>query len=212
MKRAARSIRSGSSLKLISGASGVRSTLAQQVDGAAERIDERRASPPPVTSSAIALTVKSRRLRSVSISSAYVTCGLRESSVYDSARNVVISYGAVALLGADRAEPLALRPHRVGPAVEAGLDRVGAGVGGEVEVEVLARVVDQQVADAATDQVQAVPGGAEPVGERRQLGEHGGEAVGDHGPARLTSHPGGRPGPFAHAGTGRPAPGYRRER
>ena len=77
MKRAARSIRSGSSLKLTSGASGVRSTPVA------------RSTAPPngststglsdVTSSAIALTVKSRRDRSASISSENSTSGLRES-------------------------------------------------------------------------------------------------------------------------------------
>ena len=57
------------------------------------------------------------------MSSANVTCGLRDSSVYASERNVVISSVRVvpsgrAALGADRAEPLALRPHRLAPAAE----------------------------------------------------------------------------------------------
>ena len=89
MKRAARSIRSGSSLKLTSGASGVRSTL----------VIRSTAPPNGSTSAGVGrgdlerhrVDVKSRRLRSSSISSAYVTWGLRESSGYDSARNVVIS-------------------------------------------------------------------------------------------------------------------------
>ena len=42
MKRAARSIRSGSSPKLMCGASGVRRTRAGQVGRAAERVDEHR--------------------------------------------------------------------------------------------------------------------------------------------------------------------------
>ena len=53
MKRAARSIRNGSSEKLISGASGVRKRAGHQVDGAAVRIDEhrgRRASSAPAPS------------------------------------------------------------------------------------------------------------------------------------------------------------------
>ena len=156
MKRAARSIRNGSSLKLTSGPSGVRSTLRIR-STAPPNGSTSVGACPAVTSSAIALIVKSRRLRSVSISSAYVTCGLRESSVYDSARNVVISYTR-----SPRLAPIV--PNRSpcvqiasAQPVEARLDRVGAGVGGEVEVEVVAAVVDQQIADAAADQVQAVP-------------------------------------------------------
>ncbi len=42
MKRAARSIRSGSSLKLISGPSGVRSVTGGEIGGTVERVDERR--------------------------------------------------------------------------------------------------------------------------------------------------------------------------
>ena len=53
-----------------------------EVGGAAERVDERAATAgSPVSSSAIALTVKSRRDQIASMSSANVTCGLRESSV-----------------------------------------------------------------------------------------------------------------------------------
>ena len=42
MKRAARNIRNGSSLKLTSGAERRAQHLAHQVDGATERIDQRR--------------------------------------------------------------------------------------------------------------------------------------------------------------------------
>ena len=90
MKRAARSIRSGSSVKLTSGASGVRSTPRREVGGPAERIDElghRRAGELERHR----VDGEVRRDRSDSMSSANTTCGLRESSVYDSARNVVIS-------------------------------------------------------------------------------------------------------------------------
>ena len=66
-----------------------------EVGRPAERVDQLGAGVDPRSpgrsSSAIAFTVKSRRLRSVSMSSANVTCGLRESSAYASARNVVIS-------------------------------------------------------------------------------------------------------------------------
>ena len=90
INRAARIIRNGSSLKLSVGDSGVRNTL-----------DTRSAAPPNgststglsvVSSSAIALIVKSRRDKSVEISVENSTSGLRESGEYASARCVVISY------------------------------------------------------------------------------------------------------------------------
>ena len=40
---------------------------------------------------------------------------------------------------------------------------------------------DEQVADRSADEVQAVPGGGEPFGERGQLGQNGPEAVRNHG-------------------------------
>ena len=90
INRAARIIRKGSSLKLSVGDSGVRSTL-----------DTRSAAPPNgststglsvVSSSAIALMVKSRRDKSIEMSVENFTSGLRESGEYASARCVVISY------------------------------------------------------------------------------------------------------------------------
>jgi len=75
--RAARSMRNGSSLKLSCGDNGVRS-----------RLEFRSSSPPcgstmrgaaEVSSSAIALMVKSRRDKSVSTESENCTSGLRES-------------------------------------------------------------------------------------------------------------------------------------
>ena len=91
-KRAARSMRSGSSSNEISGASGVRRRRAARSVEAVERIDELRSAPSASSSAiAIAFTVKSRRERSVSMSSENVTSGLRLSGRYTSARNVVIS-------------------------------------------------------------------------------------------------------------------------
>ena len=128
MNRAARNIRSGSSSKLISGASGVRSTpLTRSI--APSNGSTRTGSAPPATgvsSSAMALIVKSRRLRSVSIESENVTVGLRESSRYASERNVVISKtrsapSADRRLAPDRPERLALVPHRVRPTRRGGL-------------------------------------------------------------------------------------------
>ena len=81
MKRAARSIRSGSSEKLTSGVERRAQRRRGEVGGAAERVDERGVGGVAArSSSAIALIVKSRRPRSASMSSANVTCGLRESS------------------------------------------------------------------------------------------------------------------------------------
>ena len=84
---AARSMRSGSSENATSGSSGV------------SRIFAARCFTPPNGSTnapsgnrtAMALIVKSRRERSVSMSFANVTAGLRCSSAYTSSRNVVIS-------------------------------------------------------------------------------------------------------------------------
>ena len=80
MNRAARSIRSGSSVKDTSGDSGVRSTPAARSATPPKGSMSSGASPSaPVTRSAMAFTVKSRRDRSASTSSAKVTSGLRES-------------------------------------------------------------------------------------------------------------------------------------
>ena len=156
----------------------------REVVGTAERIDELGRLAAPVSSSAIALTVKSRRPRSDSMASANTTCGLRESSVYDSARNVVISK-------VWRRSPVSrwapIVPNfspwvqiDVGPPVEAALDVGRAGVGGQVDVGVGRCGADEQVADGAADQVQVVSRRREPLGQRRQLGEQGREAVGGH--------------------------------
>ena len=92
-------------------------------------------------------------------------------------------------LGADRAEALALRPHRVGPAVEQRLDLRRAGVGGEVEVVAGRLDAEQEVADRPADEVEPVPGRGEALGQRRQLGEHGGEAGGDHAAGQARGEP-----------------------
>ena len=130
MNRAARSIRSGSSLKLTAGSSGVRSRLAA-----------RSATPPNGSTSsrlgsdsAMALTVKSRRDRSTSSSSANVTSGLRESGTVGLGaerrdlegparpRNPIVP-NRLPCVHTASAQPLTRR-----------LDLVGPGVGGEVEV------------------------------------------------------------------------------
>ncbi len=87
MNRAARIMRKGSSRNDTSGSSGVRRRLAARSaapsNGSTSSGSGRR--------NAIALIVKSRRDRSVSMSSANATSGLRLSGRYTSARNVVIS-------------------------------------------------------------------------------------------------------------------------
>ena len=86
-KRAARSMRSGSSAKEISGSSGVRNRPAARSPspskGSISSMSGRR--------NASALMVKSRRDRSTARSSPKVTSGLRDSGAYTSARCVVIS-------------------------------------------------------------------------------------------------------------------------
>ena len=170
-------------MKLTSGPSGVRSTRVA-----------RSTAPPngstssgiaaPVSSSAIALTVKSRRDE----------IGLDGVGEHDVrlARVVGVRLGAErrdlvdprsatgVALGTDRSEPLALGPDRIGPSVEAPLDVGRPGIGGQVDVEVLRSAADQQVADGPADEVQTVTRVREPLGQRRQLGEHGREAVWDH--------------------------------
>ena len=82
----------------------------------------------------MALTVKSRRDRS-----SLDVVGVDDVRL---ARVLAVGLGPVgrdledrvALAGADRAERLALRPHRVGPAVEERHRLLGPGVGGQVEV------------------------------------------------------------------------------
>ncbi len=89
--------------------------------------------------------------------------------------------GVVANLGADRAELLALGPDRVRPALEAPLDLGRTGVGGQVEIEVVAPRPDEQVADRAANEVQAMAGLAESCSERGQLVQHGQQTFGNHG-------------------------------
>ena len=64
--------------------------------------------------------------------------------------------------------------------VEAGPHLARAGVGGQVEVEVVGRLTEQQVAHGAADEIELVTSVGEALRQRRQLGEHGGEAFGDH--------------------------------
>ena len=117
------------------------------------------------------------------MASANSTSGLRESGEYASARWVVISNVAAADAAADRPEPLALAPHRVGQRRHDLEDAVGSGVGGQVDVVVAADVApDQLVAHDAAHQVQPVTGRDEGVGQRPHLLEHGLQPLRDHAP------------------------------
>ena len=69
------------------------------------------------------------------------------------------------LLAADRAEPLALQPHVVGPLAHDRLDRVRARVGGEVDVGLGVDPIEEGVAHRPAHEVALVSGRAEPLGE-----------------------------------------------
>jgi hypothetical protein len=69
-------------------------------------------------------------------------------------------HGRAAPAGADRAEGDAGVPYRVRPALDEGADRVGARIGGEVEIGAVA--AEQRVPDAATHEVEPVTGFGEP--------------------------------------------------
>jgi hypothetical protein len=66
------------------------------------------------------------------------------------------------------------------PSLETPFDVRRAGIGGQVDVEVTSPGADQQVTHGAANEVETMTRGREPLGQRRQLGEHGREAVGDH--------------------------------
>ena len=93
---------------------------------------------------------------------------------------------ALAALGADRAEPLALRPDRVGEAVEQALIS-----GGRASV-VKSRSWSSPVAPSSNSRTlpptryKRCPRAREPLGERGDLVQHRSEPVRDHGPPRLT--------------------------
>ena len=139
-KRAARSIRSGSSAKDASGVPGVRSTPA-----ARSRMPPNGSTKSPSGRAiAIALTVKSRRSRS-----RLEVVSERHLRLAGGGRVGVGSVGRDLDLGVAEARPDGAEvaphvPHRVGPPAEHGLDRLGPRRGGEVQV--VRRSLEQQVA------------------------------------------------------------------
>ena len=86
------------------------------------------------------------------------------------------------MAGPDRPEALALGPDRVGPALHERLDLIRQGVGRQVEVRLGLDggiAVEQGVADRAADEVDAVPGRREALGELRRVGHQAAEALGN---------------------------------
>ena len=81
---------------------------------------------------------------------------------------------------ADRPEALPLRPYRIGPTCKARLDLLGACGGREIEVVVAALVVDQEITNGPTDQVQTMTSAHESLCEWRCLVENRTETVRDH--------------------------------
>ena len=88
-------------------------------------------------------------------------------------------------LAGDGAEPLALGPHRIGPARHHGLDLVGPGVGGEVQVGIVGHTGggvagDDGVTHRAAHQIE---GPVRPLEPLRQVGrgvDQGPESLGEH--------------------------------
>ena len=70
-------------------------------------------------------------------------------------------------------------------------------VGGQVEVELVGGLAEQQVAHRAADEIELVTAGSKALSQRGELGEHGGEAFRDHRgatrPDTLTVVPNGAP-------------------
>ena len=106
MKRAARIMRRGSSVKETSGDRGVRSLFAARSATPSNGSTRARSG----SERAIALTVKSRRARSASRAVEKTTSGLREVLSYSSARWVVTSTRRRSLGGTDGAKTFALGP------------------------------------------------------------------------------------------------------
>ena len=134
------------------------------------RVDEAPVPPiwPPVSSTAIALTVKSRRTRSSSIVSPKATTGLRLTRSYASARNVVIS----TVVPCRRAPtvPNAIPVSHTASAQPSSRASTAGGWASVVKSRSVCSRFEQGVADAAADEVEPVSGRGEPgrelVGDR----------------------------------------------
>ena len=140
-----------------------------EVGEAAERVDERGpADLAPVSSTAIALTVKSRRTRSSSIVSPKATSGLRTHAVVRVGPERGDLDGRAVPSRADRAERDAGVPRGIGPALQQGEHRSGRA--SVVKSRSVCYAAEQRVAHAAADEVEPVSGRGEPgrelVGDR----------------------------------------------
>ncbi len=147
-KRAARIIRSGSSLNDCCGVPGVRSSRRARSSRPPNGSTRRRVA----MSTASALTVKSRRDRSPSRVSPNCDRRLAGRGVVGVGPVGGDLDGQLALAGADGAVGAADVPHRVGPVAEQPLGLVRVGRGGEVPVHAgPAEPAEQRVADGSAD-------------------------------------------------------------
>ena len=160
-KRAARSIRSGSSPNDCSGAAGVRSVFAS------------RSSTPPDGSTSVELRQPQRERVDGEVAAGEVVLEARAEHDLGLARVAVVGVGAVGRdldglardLRADRAERAADVPVRLGDRLHDREDLVGRGIRGEIEV--VDAAAEERVAHRAADEGELVARGLESRGERR---------------------------------------------
>ena len=80
--------------------------------------------------------------------------------------------GTSVLLRRDGAETLPWRPDRISPTRDDRLDLVRSRVGGEIEIELRRCAIDQQIANAATDQEQFLSLRTKQFAEWRHFRQH----------------------------------------
>ncbi len=176
-KRAARIIRSGSSMNESCAVPGVRMMPAARSAWPSNRSTKARSG----SRMAIALMVKSRRTRSLLEGVAEVDlrlAGLRVVLLGPVGGDLHLTTGDP---GADRAEPDAHVPGRLGEAVQQREHRLGSRIGREVEVGVRrgGQAAEERVAHGPADQGQLVPGRREQLPDARQ--QAGERSQFDHG-------------------------------
>ena len=93
---------------------------------------------------------------------------------------MVTSNVTLALAGADGAERPALRPRRVGPALEQRQCLLRPGVGREVEVGTIVHAIEDHVAHDPAHEVDLVARGGEALGQGPDVVEDGLQPLGDH--------------------------------
>ena len=160
-KRAARSMRSGSSPNEISGSIGVRSRCIARSPSPPDGIDElrlvereRQGVHREVAPQQVGLdVVRERHLGLAALRVVHVGAERRDLE------------GLPVLDAADGPEALALQPHRVGPGRDDARDRVRAGVGRDVDVVAVVVPIEERVAHDAADEVGAEALRAQPPRE-----------------------------------------------